>query len=272
MATWVIGDVQGCRVPLQHLLQRCRFDPATDHVVFTGDLVARGPDSVGTLRYVRSLGAAATTVLGNHDLHLLALGAGIGRAKDGLETVLQAPDAEALLDFLARQPLAWRAPTGSARDALVIHAGLAPQWSAGTVLALAGEVAAALQQPATRRAFLQSMYGDRPDRWDPRLGGTDRLRFIVNCLTRARYCSAEGRFDFRHKGAPGSQPEGLLPWFAVPGRATRDQLVVFGHWSTLGRIRWPEWRVCGLDTGCVWGGMLTALRLDDLRIEQVAAG
>lgn len=265
MATYVIGDVQGCLDPLKRLLDRCRFDPRADRLVFAGDLVARGPDSVGTLRFVRALGASATTVLGNHDLNLLGTAQGHREPREGLEQVVQAPDADELLDFVACQPLAWH---DAALDTLVVHAGLAPQWSVAQTLALAAEAETMLRDPAARAAFLSQMYGNEPARWDEALTGTERLRFVINCLTRARYCSADGRFEFHEKGMPGKQPASLLPWFAVPGRASIDTRVVFGHWSSLGQIEWPQWRVCGLDTACVWGGSLTALRLDDAHIVQ----
>lgn len=266
MATYVVGDIQGCCDALKRLLDFCRFDPERDQLVCTGDLVARGPDSPGTLRLVRGLGAAATAVLGNHDLHLLGLAQGIGKPGDGLADVLRGADAEDLLAWLATQPLAWRdAKTGT----LVVHAGVAPQWSVADTLALAAEVEVVLRDADARALFLPQMYGNQPARWDAALAGPARWRFVINCLTRMRYCAADGSLDFRQKGAPGSQPPELLPWFALPGRASGGEPIVFGHWSTLGRIEWPQWRVWGLDTGCVWGGALTALRLDDRRIFQV---
>lgn len=260
MATYIVGDIQGCSEALQRLLDRCRFDPACDRLVCAGDLVARGPDSLGTLRFVRSLGAAATSVLGNHDLHLLALAQGIGKARDGLDALLHAPDAAELLHDLATRPLAWY---HAATTTLVVHAGLAPQWSVNQALTLAAEAQAVLADAETRAAFLPRMYGNEPARWQDDLQGEARLRFIINCLTRARYCSVEGDFDFSEKGRPGEQAPHLLPWFAVPGRRSAGHRIVFGHWSTLGQVTWPEFQVWGLDTGCVWGGALTALRLDD---------
>ncbi len=266
MAIYVIGDVQGCLDALQRLLARCRFAPGADRLIFAGDLVARGPDSLATLRFVRDLGAAATTVLGNHDLHLLGAAAGHGTARDGLEHVLRADDADELLHFVAQQRLAWHDP---ASDLLVIHAGLAPQWTVATALALAAEAEAMLRNADARAEFLPQMYGNEPSRWDDGLRGAARLRFIINCLTRARYCSADGQFDFLHKGAPGSQPPQLLPWFAAPGRASQDTAIAFGHWSTLGQVAWPQWRVFGLDTACVWNGALTALRVEDRALFRV---
>lgn len=269
MTTYVIGDVQGCLDPLRRLLDRLRFDPAADRLIFAGDLVARGPDSAGTLRFVRGLGAAATTVLGNHDLYLIGVAHGAGEARDGLEQVLRAADADELVAFLCRQRLAWHdARSGT----LVVHAGVAPHWTLDEVLAQAAEIESMLRDAQARARFLPHMRGDEPARWTPRLAGAQRLRFAINCLTRARYCSADGTFEFKQKGPPGSQPPPLLPWFAVPDRRTLDTRIVFGHWSTLGRIEWPEFKVVGLDTGCVWGGPLSALSLEEGCVIQVGGG
>lgn len=266
MPIYAVGDLQGCFDELQALLAVLRFDPQHDRLVFCGDLVNRGPKSLEVLRYVRSLGKAAVTVLGNHDLHLLAVAHG-GRPgrRDTLTEILAASDCDELLDWLIEQPLAWQDPdTG----AVVIHAGLPPQWSVAQSLHLAEEASAVISGREGRR-FFSRMYGDSPDRWDDKLRGTDRTRFVVNCLTRLRYCTADGRLDLRPKGAPGSQPPALMPWFTVPGRASRGTQLVFGHWSTLGRVAWPEEQVYGLDTGCVWGGRLTACRLSDSRLIDV---
>ncbi|HEX4895214.1 MAG TPA: symmetrical bis(5'-nucleosyl)-tetraphosphatase [Solimonas sp.] len=260
MSTYAVGDLQGCLEPLQALLRQVRFDPGQDRLLLTGDLVARGPDSLGCLRHVRSLGPAAVTVLGNHDLHLLACARRGRPAPPDLAPILAAPDREPLLDWLRRQRLAYRDP---ASGILMVHAGLAPQWTQAETLRLAGEVEAILQNDRDLDRFLDAMYGDEPARWSAQLTGVARLRAIVNILTRARYCSPEGEFNYRAKGAPGTQPAGLLPWFAVPGRRSRRSRVLFGHWSTLGRTAWPEHGVHGLDGGCVWGGRLTALRLED---------
>lgn len=266
MPTYAIGDVQGCCDELCSLLAVVGFDRACDRLILLGDLVNRGPDSLGVLRTVRDLGSAAVTVLGNHDLHLLAVAQG-GRAgrRDTLQALLAAPDRDALIDWLRAQPLAHH---DAQHDVLFVHAGIAPQWSTADVLQLAAEASARIRGPQGAR-FLSRMYGDHPDTWSPRLRGAERTRFVVNCLTRARYCDAQGRLDLRFKGRPGTQPAGLLPWFQVPGRRTATQPVVFGHWSTLGQVHWPEHRVSGLDTGCVWGGTLTALRLDDGQLFQV---
>ena len=266
MPIYAVGDLQGCFDELQVLVERLKFDPARDRLVFCGDLVNRGPKSLEVLRYVRSLGDAAITVLGNHDLHLLAVAHGgkPGR-RDTLTEILAASDCDELLDWLLEQPLAWRDPDSGT---LVIHAGLPPQWTVDETLALANEASAVIRGTDGRR-FFGRMYGDQPDTWDPRLRGQDRIRFIVNCLTRLRYCRADGQLDLRPKGAPGSQATHLLPWFQVPGRLSRGTPIVFGHWSTVGQVAWPEERVYGLDTGCIWGGMLTAMELRTGQLVQV---
>ncbi|WP_370308066.1 symmetrical bis(5'-nucleosyl)-tetraphosphatase [Sinimarinibacterium flocculans] len=265
MSTYVIGDIQGCRGALERLLEQCRFDPAADRLICAGDLVARGPDSLGTLRLIRSLGEAADAVLGNHDLHLLALAQGLGKARDGLDRIIDADDAATLLAWLAARPLAL---FDDATGTLIVHAGVAPQWTAPQTVALAAEAQAVIGDEERRRAFLPRMYGNDPSRWRDELSGDDRLRFIVNCLTRARYCTAEGDFEFSEKGAPGGQAAHLLPWFEAPARRSAGTRIVFGHWSTLGRVEWPQAQVWGLDTGCVWGGALTALRLEDGQLLQ----
>ncbi len=266
MSTFVIGDIQGCLSALQRLLDICRFDPARDHVIFTGDLVARGPESLQTLRFIRRLGDSATTVLGNHDLHLLALLHGHGHAGPDLQPILIAPDRDELAHWLRHRSLAH---LHTASDTLIVHAGLAPQWSLEDALELADEVQRTLRDDRHAAIFLNKMYGNQPDTWRAGLAPVERRRFTINCLTRARYCTGDGRFEFRQKGPPGSQSAELLPWFMAPGRKTRAQNVVFGHWSSLGRIAWPEWSVWGLDTGYIWGGRLSALRLEDHRLFDV---
>lgn len=266
MAIYAIGDVQGCFDTLRRLIDTLDFEPRRDQLWFAGDLVNRGPQSLQTLRFVRGLGAAARSVLGNHDLHLLALAHGGRRGKrDTLEAVLAAPDRDELLDWLRRQPLLLEAPS---QDWAVLHAGLPPQWDMAQARACAREAEAVLSGPDFA-AFLEEMYGDEPDLWDARLRGTARLRFTINCYTRLRYCDAQGRAEFRHKGTPGSQPGGLLPWFALPGRRSAGTRLAFGHWSTLGQVAWPQHQVWGLDTGAVWGGRLSALRLEDERLFSV---
>jgi bis(5'-nucleosyl)-tetraphosphatase (symmetrical) len=259
MAIYAVGDVQGCFDELQRLRDEVRFDPAADRLWFTGDLVNRGPKSLETLRFVKSLGDAAVTVLGNHDLHLLAVSCGISRTKhkDTFGDVLDAADRDELVDWLRRRPLLHR----DGRFYL-IHAGLPPEWSAEQAESCAGEVQAWLRSDDYPEFFRQ-MYGDQPGRWSESLRGWDRLRFITNCLTRMRYCDRHGHLDFKFKGRPGSQPPHLLPWFEVPGRRSVDGEIVFGHWSTLGFYS-GNGVVC-LDTGCLWGGELTALRLDGER-------
>lgn len=267
MTTYAIGDLQGCCDPLRRLLDQLHFDPAQDRLLLTGDLVNRGPQSLEALRFVRSLGASAVTVLGNHDLHLLAVAAGANPSRhDTLDAVLAAPDRTELLHWLSQQPLVYR---DVASQVLLVHAGLLPQWSAPQAEALAREAEAVLRGPQAP-AFYAQMYGNTPDRWDDGLQGLERLRLIVNVFTRLRYCRADGAMDFRHKGGPGSQPPELLPWFAVPGRRSAGTRIVFGHWSTLGQVAWDQGRIHGLDTGCVWGGCLTALRLEDGRRFQCA--
>jgi bis(5'-nucleosyl)-tetraphosphatase (symmetrical) len=255
---YAIGDLQGCKQELRALLARLRFSADRDKLWFVGDLVNRGPDSLGALRTVRALGDNAVAVLGNHDLHLLAVAYGAQRRRrsDTLDAVLAAPDREALLEWLMLQPLAHL----EGND-LMVHAGVVPQWSAAETLALAAEVGRALRRDP-RRLF-EHMYGDEPDRWDERLTGGERLRFIINVLTRLRLCTADGRVDTSVKGPPPPPPSPLRPWFEHPHRATRDVRVIFGHWSALGLVERPG--VLGLDSGCVWGGSLTAADLDSDR-------
>ncbi|MEW5757648.1 MAG: symmetrical bis(5'-nucleosyl)-tetraphosphatase [Pseudomonadota bacterium] len=265
MATYAIGDVQGCFDELQALLAQIQFDPARDRLWFVGDLINRGPHSLETLRFVKDLGTCAITVLGNHDLHALAV-AETGRPlkpQDSLTALLAAPDRDELLDWLRRQPLLHH-------DALLgftlIHAGLPPQWDLAQAQACAREVEALLRGDRYHE-FFPHMYGDEPAQWDDALRGWDRIRFIVNCFTRLRYCTADGHCAMLPKGAPGTQPAGLLPWFAVPQRRSREARIVFGHWSTLGLYQGHN--VFALDTGCLWGGSLSALRLEDLALFQV---
>jgi bis(5'-nucleosyl)-tetraphosphatase (symmetrical) len=259
MALYAIGDLQGCFEPLARLLKSLRFDRRRDRLLLTGDLVNRGPDSLKCLRFVRELGDAAVTVLGNHDLHLLAAAhTGEFGARDTFDEITRAPDREVLLDWLRQQPLAYEEPhTGI----LLVHAGLPPQWSKARALRLAREASNYIAGPDAGRFFTR-MYGNRPDCWSESLKGIPRLRFTVNCLTRLRYCDARGRIDHRHKGPPGTQAAGLLPWFQVPGRKSARERIVCGHWSSLGQVEWPAERVWALDTGCVWGGCLTALNLE----------
>jgi bis(5'-nucleosyl)-tetraphosphatase (symmetrical) len=258
MARYAIGDIQGCCDELKALLERCDYSPDRDELWFVGDLVNRGPQSLETLRFVRSLGAGATVVLGNHDLHLLALAYGSKRKhKDGdtLDAVLDAPDRDQLLEWLLSRPLAvFDEPRGD----LLVHAGLVPEWTPRVAAKLAREVEAVLRDDP--RTLFDAMYGNKPDRWNENLRGMDRLRFAINVFTRLRFCQRDGTIDLKMKCAPGEQPEHLLPWFDVPERASRDVRVVCGHWSTLGLLRRKD--LLALDTGCIWGGSLTAVNLD----------
>jgi bis(5'-nucleosyl)-tetraphosphatase (symmetrical) len=268
MAIYAIGDVQGCDAELGALLKAIRFSADRDRLWFVGDLVNRGPESLATLRRVRALGDAATVVLGNHDLHLLAVALGQARSRvdDTLEDILSAPDRDDLLEWLRHRPLLHH---DEDLNLLLLHAGLAPQWDLTTAQSCAREVEYALRQ-APKRLFEQ-LYGDEPARWDERLAGAARLRFAVNCFTRLRYVDADGRLALRAKGSPKkSQTQSLMPWFEAPGVRWRGPRVVFGHWSTLGFFRNDD--VVGLDTGCVWGGRLTALRLDQPDAAPVQAG
>lgn len=258
MSVYAIGDVQGCYDALRRLLDALHFDAGGDRLWFTGDLVNRGPDSLKVLRYVLGLGERAVTVLGNHDLHLLAVAQGRARIKkhDTLDELLAAPDRERLLDWLRRRPFLHHDPD---LGYTLVHAGLLPQWDLPTAQRLAYEAGQALAGDEAGE-FFAHMYGDLPDHWRDDLQGFDRLRVIVNAFTRLRYCDLEGNMDLRLKGAPGTQPAGMLPWFQVPHRLNRNLRIVFGHWSTLGAVQ-GDGVIC-LDSGCLWGHELSAVRLD----------
>ena len=257
----LLGDVQGCDEALGRLLDAAGFSPSRHRLVLLGDLVNRGPDSLAVLRRVAALGDAAQAVLGNHDLHLLAVAHGIRppHRGDTLAALLAAPERGALLEWLRHRPLALRAGGW-----LCVRAGLLPPWTADDALALAGEVQAELAGPDPA-AFLRTMYGNEPAAWSPALSGADRLRVVVNALTRLRFCTAGGTMDFKAKEGAGAAPAGHLPWFEVPGRASAGTPVAFGHWSTLGLVSRGD--LLGLDTGCVWGGALSAARVDGGRRE-----
>jgi bis(5'-nucleosyl)-tetraphosphatase (symmetrical) len=258
MARWAIGDVQGCAAELRDLVRQLRFRADRDQLWFVGDLVNRGPGSLDVLRYVRALGDNAVVVLGNHDLHLLAVALGGQRELkrgDTLDDILAAPDRDALLDWLRTRPLAH---FDARHGELMIHAGLLPQWSVPQALQLAREVEGALRDDPER--LLANMYGNKPDRWDDDLSGLARLRCTINALTRLRWCTHSGVMDLKRKHAPGRDERDYLPWFRVPGRASAGTPVVFGHWSTLGFLAEPD--IVALDTGCVWGGSLTAWQLE----------
>ena len=258
MALYCIGDIQGCDAALDRLLDTIGFSPSRDTVYLLGDLVNRGPDSAAVLRRCMRHGDAIRCLLGNHDLHLLAAAHGARKPsrRDTLGTVLDAPDRAALLDWVRQQPLA-RTHTHAGQTLLMVHAGVLPTWTAAQTLAYADEVHAVLRGPDLPD-FLHAMYGNIPDRWSDDLTGTDRLRVIVNALTRLRFCSADGVMDFESTESASAAPPGLMPWFDVPGRRTADTLMAFGHWSTLGWLNRSD--LLGLDTGCVWGGCLSAVR------------
>ncbi len=264
MATYVIGDLQGCFEPLQRLLAHIRFDPSRDRLWFVGDLVNRGPASLATLRFVRDLGDRAVVTLGNHDLHLLVVAEGFAKRHpdDTLGEILAAPDRDELVDWLRTRPL-----MHVEGDVAMVHAGLLPQWTIAQAAALAGEAEAVLAG-SDHREFFRHMYGNKPDRWDDTLDGWDRLRVVINAFTRMRICTAAGVMEFKHKGELADIPDGYMPWFDVPGRASLGTTVVFGHWSALG-CRTGDGYV-SLDSGCLWGRALTALRLEDRQVFQIA--
>jgi len=262
MAYYAVGDVQGCLSELKQLLALIRFDPAQDRLWLTGDLVNRGTESLETLRFVRDLGASTLTVLGNHDLHLLAIHYGLAKSNPTLDPILAASDRHELMDWLRGQPLIHH---DSMLGFTLVHAGLPPSWDLAQSLECADEVETLLRGPKVEN-FLKHMYGNTPDRWDNKLRREDRHRYIINAFTRLRFCTADGRLDLESKDAPGRQPAELMPWFAVPGRANQNLQIVFGHWSTLGLGNRPG--IYCLDSGCVWGGSLTALRLDAADLSQ----
>ena len=257
MALYLIGDLQGCDAALQRLLEKLAFSPSRDTLYLLGDLVNRGPASDAVLRRLMRYGASACCLLGNHDLHLLALAHGARKPgrQDTLECILQAPDRHAMLEWLRHQHLALLEHWGG-EALLMVHAGVLPSWSAERTVALAREVEAALR--SDRGAdFFAGMYGNTPNAWDDGLQGAARLRVIVNALTRMRVCTPDGVMEFGFSGKPAAAPAGYLPWYAVPGRQTEGTAVAFGHWSTLGWLGRSD--VLALDTGCVWGGCLSAL-------------
>lgn len=269
MATYAIGDLQGCFDPLKRLLDHIGFAPDADRLWFVGDLVNRGPQSLEVLRFVKGLGAAAISVLGNHDLHLVMQAAGFGKAnkEDTLDPILAAPDRDELLGWLRAQPL-FHVEGGWA----MVHAGLLPAWDVAQARALSDEVSAALTAP-DYLDFLANMWGSEPDAWHDGLAGWDRLRVVVNAMTRMRFVTPDGRMEFRAPGAKGPPergPTGCLPWFEAPGRKSADHAIVCGHWSALG-FRQTD-RLLALDSGCLWGGSLTAVRLEDRRVFQIPCG
>lgn len=264
MATYAIGDVQGCFESLQNLLAAIDFDRRRDRLWLVGDLVNRGPRSLDTLRFVRDLGDAAITVLGNHDLYLLMVAEGFGRRGRGdtLEEILQAPDADELLHWLRQQTLCHREG-----DFCMVHAGLLPQWTADRARELAAEVETVLRGPGYRE-LIANMWGSEPAAWQDELTGWPRLRVIVNSLTRLRFCTLGGVMEFQTKGQAHDAPPGCLPWFDVPGRRSADTVLVTGHWSALG-VKITA-NLLALDSGCLWGRQLSAVRLEDRALFQVA--
>jgi len=263
MAIYAVGDIQGCYHELEQMLELIRFDNKKDQLWLVGDLVNRGAGSLSVLRLIKSMGDAAITVLGNHDLHLLAVAAGVAELhhSDTLDEILDAPDRDELLNWLRQQRM-----LHVQDNYVLLHAGLLPGWDVQQAQQLAHEVERALRG-ADYVTFLEKMYGNTPHQWDDALTGYARLRVITNALTRMRICTSQGEMQFSFKGEVGDVPEGYLPWFEVPQRGSAEATVVFGHWSALGLIAEPN--VIALDTGCLWGGALTAIRLEDRKIFQV---
>jgi bis(5'-nucleosyl)-tetraphosphatase (symmetrical) len=260
MSIYAIGDVQGCYRPLRDLLKKIRFKADRDQLWFVGDLVNRGPDNLKTLRYLKDLGDNAISILGNHDLHLLAVAYGhrdIHHRNDTFQDVVSASDFDPLIDWLRHRPIMHHDETS---DFTMVHAGLPPQWNLTRAQQCANEIQQVLRGNQID-SFLAHMYGNKPNLWSDTLQGWDRLRFITNSFTRIRYCDEHGREDFKNNRAIGTQPEHLMPWFRLPNRKNRDLKLIFGHWATLGHH--VEENIFALDSGCVWGNKLTAMRLDD---------
>jgi len=264
MATYAIGDLQGCFESLQELIGKIGFREAEDRLWFVGDLVNRGPQSLEILRYVKSLGNRAISVLGNHDLHLLMVAEGHAKQsrKDTFGAILAAPDRDELLTWLRGLPM-----MHMDGDYAMVHAGLLPSWSIAKALDLARETEGALRG-SDWRALMARMYGNQPDQWDDALTGYKRLRVIINAMTRMRICTPDGRMEFSHKGRVEDIPAGYVPWFAVPGRRNADATIICGHWSALGLV--AKKNLLALDSGCLWGGRLSAVRLEDRRTYQVS--
>lgn len=261
MATYAVGDVQGCIEPLYSLLDEVKFQPARDKLWLAGDLVNRGPDSLETLRFVKSLGAAAVVVLGNHDLHLLAFANGhrtLG-PKDTIAPVLRAPDCDELLTWLQQQPLVHY---DEALDTAMVHAGIPPMWDIKTALKRAAEVEEVLRKERKSVKFFKNMYGNQPDTWSSEIKGMDRLRLITNYFTRMRFCNEQGRLELTTATGPDTAPPGFAPWFSFKKHRCRKHRIIFGHWAAL-MGKTDRENFIGLDTGCVWGGRLTMLRLED---------
>ncbi|MCW9023257.1 MAG: symmetrical bis(5'-nucleosyl)-tetraphosphatase [Gammaproteobacteria bacterium] len=263
MAVYAIGDLQGCCDDLQRLLDKIKFDPRKDKIWLVGDLISRGPQSLETLRYLISLGDAVISVLGNHDLHMLAVDAGVKTTKDpSLHDILNAKDRRELMDWLRRHPLIHY---DKKLDYTMVHAGIYPKWSLKQAQQYASELEAILQSD-NYLDFFEHMYGNKPIQWSDDLEGWDRLRFICNSFTRMRFANAEGKLDFETKGSIGNQAKSYMPWYDVPKRKAKKNRIIFGHWSTLSLTENVEdqhkHNVYAIDTGCIWGGKLTALRID----------
>jgi len=259
MTVYAIGDIQGCFSELKQLLEKIQFSSDKDQLWFTGDLVNRGPESLATLRYVKSLNENAITVLGNHDLHMLAVLFGYQkqRRKDTFDEIIQAPDKDDLIQWLIQQPLMY---VDESLNAVLVHAGIFPGWTIQQAKELAGEVETTLQGKHLP-TFLQNMYGNQPDNWNDKLQDWERLRFITNCFTRMRYCHSDLALDLKYNGEPGLQPEHLQPWLNFLNQEHKKYRILFGHWSTLGQSKVSN--VFALDSGCLWGGKLTALALEN---------
>lgn len=263
MSTYVIGDLQGCFTPLQQLLAQIDYHPERDELWFVGDIVNRGPQSLSCLRFVKQLveSGRGRMVLGNHDLHLLACAAGLERfrsGKDTIDDILNAPDRDELIHWLRQQPLYLTHPV---YNLAMVHAGLPPQWTHTQAALEAEAVAEVLRSPQWQHALQRHLFGSKPRCWSDTLAGWDRLRYSLNAFCRLRYCDANGCMEFQCKKAPGQQPAGYAPWFIHPQRRNKDKTIVFGHWSTLGAF--DGYNVHALDTGCLWGGQLTAWRVED---------
>jgi len=266
MTTYVVGDLQGCLDPLKRLLEHIRFDSTKDKLWFAGDLINRGPQSLDTLRFVQQLGDMAITVLGNHDLHLLAVKVGLRKVspRDTLQEILAAPDAEQLCDWLRRRPLLHH---DEVTNCTMVHAGLHPAWDLGTARALALELEKKFAAD-DYHYFLPEVYGDSPIQWHVELAGSERMRFALNCFTRMRYITQSGKLDFSFNGPPASAPRELVPWFDMPQRQNKNTKILFGHWSSLGDLN--RQGIYALDKGCVWGGSLAAISLDSFALHTVA--
>ena len=272
MSTYAIGDIQGCYTELQNLLNEINFNEKNDQLWFAGDLVNRGPKSLQTLRFIKSLGVSAKIVLGNHDLHLIAASKNIRPIsnKDTIKEILTADDADELINWLKSRPLLL---TDTDLGFTMVHAGIAPQWSLDAAKNFAKECESILQNEKIDD-FLMHMYGDTPNIWSDSIEGYARQRFIINCFTRIRFCTINGTLDLDVKVAPGSQKKSLIPWYALPNRKTIDNKIIFGHWSTIHlgvENNFKKYNVYPVDTGCLWGGQLTAMRLDDEKIFSVTS-